>query len=86
VGTPGKDDGEVAKYLKYSHVGLQFLLSVGIPTGLGIWLDRVLGTVVLFTLLGLGLGFTAGIYSLYGELYGRLGGGPKDSRKNGNGS
>ena len=71
----GEDDrSDLARYLRYSHLGLQFLLSIGVPTGLGIWLDRVAGTKVLFTLVGLVLGFTGGIYSLYGELYGRRNG------------
>lgn len=67
----GDDERSLARYLKYSHLGFQFLLAVGVPTGLGIWLDRRWGTKVLFTLLGLALGFTAGVYSIYGELFGR---------------
>lgn len=57
----------LAPYLKYSHVGIQFFLSIGIFTGGGIWLDRQLGTVVTFTLVGLVLGFGGGLYSLYRE-------------------
>lgn len=59
----------LAKYLQYSYVGLQFFLSIAIFTGGGIWLDRWLGTVVLFTLLGLALGFAGGLYSLYREVF-----------------
>jgi hypothetical protein len=71
LGKREEDDREsLAKYLRYSHLGVQFLLSIAVPTALGIWADRKLGTVVLFTLLGLALGFTGGIYSLYGELFG----------------
>jgi hypothetical protein len=66
-----EDDDSLAKYLRYSHLGIQFLLSVAVPTGAGIWADRKLGTVVLFTILGFLLGFVGGIYSIYGELYGR---------------
>ncbi|MBI4605829.1 MAG: AtpZ/AtpI family protein [Planctomycetes bacterium] len=73
----------MAKYLRYSHVGLQFFISVALFTGVGIWLDRRLGTVVLFTLLGLVLGFGGGVYSLYREFFpaprpGRKPGGGKD--------
>lgn len=60
----------LAKYLRYSHVGLQFLVAVGLPTAGGIWADQRLGTGVLLTLLGLVLGFAAGVYSLYREVYG----------------
>jgi F0F1-type ATP synthase assembly protein I len=74
---PGEDqagrDGDSARklgqYLRYSHLGLQFFFAVGLPLGVGIWLDRRLGTTVLFTLLGLALGFAAAFYSLYQELY-----------------
>jgi hypothetical protein len=59
----------LSKYLRYSHVGLQFFLSVGIFTGGGVWLDRRLGTLVLFTLIGLALGFAGGFFALYRELY-----------------
>ena len=59
----------LGEYMKHSHLGLQFLLAVGLPTAGGIWLDSTLGTRVLFTLLGLFLGFAAGVYSLYFELF-----------------
>ena len=65
----GNDQNTTARYLRYSHLGTQFLLAIGLPIALGIWLDRKWGTKALFTLLGLVLGFTAGIYSLYGALY-----------------
>lgn len=69
---PSKDsepqEGPLQKYLKYSHVGMQFFLSVGVPTALGIWLDRRLHTVVAFTLVGLALGFTAGALSAASHL------------------
>lgn len=59
------------KYLKYSQVGIQFFVAIGLCTFAGIWLDGKLGTVVLFTLLGLFFGFGAGFYGLYLDLYGR---------------
>ena len=59
----------LGRYLKYSHLGIQLCVSVGLPTGIGIWADRRLGTGVLLTLVGLALGFTAGLYSLYREVY-----------------
>jgi len=67
-----KDDEEskrspLAPYLKYSHVGLQFFLSIGLFTGAGILLDKRLETLPLFTLVGLVLGFGGGLYSLYRE-------------------
>lgn len=60
---------QLSRYLRYSHVGLQFFIAVALFTGGGIWLDRRLGTGVLFTLLGLALGFAGGFYRLYRDLF-----------------
>jgi hypothetical protein len=75
-----EDEDSLVRYLRYSHLGIQFLFSVAVPTGLGIWADRKLGTAVLFTLLGFALGFTGGLYSIYGELFGRRGRNPPGGR------
>ena len=64
---PGREG--YAKYLRHSHIGLQFILPVGLFTWGGIWLGRKLDLEVLFTLLGLALGFAVGFWSLYKELY-----------------
>ncbi len=69
AGDEERERSTLAKYLKYSYVGFQFFLSVGLFTAGGIWLDRRLGTVVLFTLAGLALGFAGGIYELYREFF-----------------
>ncbi len=82
MGERGDDDRKaLAWYLRYSHLGIQFFLALAIPIGLGIWLDSILKTKVLFMLLGFALGFTAGIYSIYGALYRHRDGGPR--RKDG---
>ena len=60
---------DLAKYLRYSHLGLQLLVSFCIFTGLGYWLDRKLGTLPLFMLLGLAIGFAGGTYSVYKDLF-----------------
>ena len=65
---PGREG--YAKYLRHSHIGLQFILPVGLFTWGGIWLGRKLDLEVLFVLLGLALGFAVGFWSLYKELYG----------------
>ena len=64
---PGREG--YAKYLRHSHIGLQFILPVGLFTWGGICLGRKLDLEVLFTLLGLALGFAVGFWSLYKELY-----------------
>ena len=70
---PGRES--YAKYLRHSHIGLQFILPVGLFTWGGIWLGRKLELEVLFILLGLALGFAVGFWSLYKELYGFASGG-----------
>ena len=59
-----------SNYFRYYHIGLQFCVGVGLFTFGGIWLDRKLGTQVLFTLLGLCLGFAGALRSIYSEIYG----------------
>lgn len=70
---PSKKDqspsSTVAKYLKFSQAGLQFFVSVALPTGVGIWADQRLATGALLTILGLALGFGTGLYSLYHDIY-----------------
>ena len=63
------ESSPLAKYLRYSHVGLQFFLAIALGTGAGIWLDGRFGTGVIFTLLGLALGFIGGFLVLYREVF-----------------
>ena len=60
----------LARYLRYYHVGFAFFAAVGLFTWGGIKLDELLGTEVLFTLLGLAIGFGGGLRYLYTEVYG----------------
>lgn len=70
-----KQDTErkVREYLRYYNLGLVFLVGFGLPTAVGIWLDRRWGTGAWLTILGAAVGFTTAIYSIYGALYGRKG-------------
>jgi ATP synthase protein I len=49
------------------------LLILGLPTVVGFFLDRVAGTLPLFLLIGLALGFAGGMYYVYRVLQ-KLGG------------
>ncbi len=60
---------KLAHWLRYIDLGLQFFVSIGLFTWLGVWLDRKLETVVLFTLLGVAFGFGVGMYSIYRSLF-----------------
>jgi len=50
------------------NMGLVFAAAVAIGTVGGFWLDSKLGTKILFTLLGTGLGLYAGVRELLREL------------------
>ena len=50
------------------NLGLVFAAAVALGTLGGHWLDSKLGTKVLFTLLGAGLGLYAGVRELLREL------------------
>lgn len=56
--------------LRYSHLGLQFALTVGLVFFGGYKADEKLQTSPLFTLLGVGLGFGIGLYRLMVDVYG----------------
>jgi ATP synthase protein I len=50
---------------KYSALGLEMAISVVIGMGIGYYLDRWLGTGPWLTIVWIGLGFAAGVRSLY---------------------
>jgi hypothetical protein len=66
---PERPGGQPQLWLRYSHLGLQFALTVGIFTYAGIWADGRFGTSPLFVLLGVGVGFGMGFYHLYRGVY-----------------
>lgn len=50
---------------RYSALGLEMAISVVIGLGVGYYLDRWLGTSPWLTVVWIGLGFAAGVRSLY---------------------
>jgi len=50
---------------KYSAIGFEMALSVVIGMGIGYYLDRWLGTGPWLMIVWIGLGFAAGVRSLY---------------------
>jgi hypothetical protein len=60
-------------YARFLGIGFFFLVILIVCGGGGLLLDGVLGTVPLFLLLGLLIGFAGGLYYLYRalETYGR---------------
>jgi F0F1-type ATP synthase assembly protein I len=75
-GNEGKDprtekNRKLGTYLQYSGAGLQFLVSILLGIWAGYWLDGQTGLSPWFLVLGALLGFAAGTWVLYRELYGR---------------
>ncbi|TCJ19415.1 AtpZ/AtpI family protein [Rubrobacter taiwanensis] len=62
------DRGPGASYARYIGVGFTFVLTLGIAGVIGFFVDRWLGTLPLFLLAGLVLGFAGGLYYVYGIL------------------
>jgi len=61
-------------YARYIGVGFTFVFIVVVPAAVGFFVDKILGTLPLILLLGLGLGFAAALYYVYREMK-KLGGG-----------
>jgi F0F1-type ATP synthase assembly protein I len=75
-GDANKDSREEANrklgsYLRYSGVGLQFLISILLCLWAGSWLDGKTGLSPLFLVLGVFIGFAAGTWAIYMDLFGR---------------
>ena len=60
-------------YARFVGLGVTLLLIFGLPTVVGFFLDRLAGTLPLFLLLGLAVGFVGGMYYVYRVLQ-KLGG------------
>ncbi|MCA8935986.1 MAG: AtpZ/AtpI family protein [Planctomycetes bacterium] len=55
-------------WLKYTSVGLQFVLVLLLPLGLGYWADTYFGTLPWLTLVGFALGAVASMTSIILEV------------------
>lgn len=55
-------------------LGFAFILILGTLAAIGFFIDKLLGTLPLFLLVGLGLGFVGWLYHMYRALE-KLGGG-----------
>jgi len=62
---------KLRSYLRYSSAGMQLVVAAGLGGLAGWWLDEKVGLSPVFLVLGIFLGFGAGIYSLYVSLFGR---------------
>lgn len=57
--------GGVASYARYTSIGIQFLLSMLLPLGLGYWLDGVLGTSPWLVVTSAVMGAVAAMASVF---------------------
>lgn len=64
--TQGNDSG--GNYARFLHVGFAFMFIIVAFTGGGYGLDRLVGTLPLFMLLGMLIGFAGGLYYLFATL------------------
>jgi ATP synthase protein I len=60
-------------YARFAGLGITLLLIFCLTTAVGYFLDRLAGTLPLFLLIGLSLGFVAGMFYVYRALQ-KLGG------------
>ncbi|HDY64819.1 MAG TPA: AtpZ/AtpI family protein [Phycisphaerae bacterium] len=57
---PPQQDGR----LRFASAGVEFFVIIGVLLGGGYWLDTRLGTLPLWTLVGLAVGFAGALYRL----------------------
>ena len=55
-------------YARFVGLGITLLLIFSLPTVVGFFLDGLAGTLPLFLLIGLALGFVGGMYYVYRAL------------------
>ncbi|MCP4547945.1 MAG: AtpZ/AtpI family protein [bacterium] len=63
-----KQSGRGTGVLSLSHLGVTFAASIALYTLAGLWLDKKLGVLPLFTLLGAAVGTVGGFLWLYREV------------------
>lgn len=55
--------------VQFFDVGIQFAIAIGLCLAGGYWLDKKLGTLPLFIILGTLLGASAGFLNIYRAVY-----------------
>lgn len=66
--TDSRRDDKGLSYARLFGVGFTLLFTLVALATVGFFLDRLAGTMPLFLLLGLGLGFAGGLYFVYRAL------------------
>lgn len=68
VYTSFREGGMGSNYARYIGVGFTLILALAVPTAIGFFVDYALGTLPLFLLIGVALGFFGGLYYVYLKL------------------
>ena len=72
--TDSKGNNTGGSYVHYLYLGFTFVLILSLLVTGGFFVDKLLGTLPLFLLAGLAIGFAGGLYYVYLEIE-KLGGG-----------
>jgi ATP synthase protein I len=67
-GTDSHGDNAGGGYARFLGLGFTLLAIIGVLSAGGYFVDRLLGTLPLFLLVGLVMGFVAGLYYIYRAL------------------
>ena len=68
VGSDSRRDGDRPGYARFIGLGFAFMLTIAVPSAVGYFLDTLFGTMPLFLLVGVVLGFAGGLYYVYRAL------------------
>lgn len=61
---PDENDSQSAMWFSLSGLGVEFVLSLLVPGAIGWWLDKKLGWSPWLLIIGIALGFAAGLYTM----------------------
>ena len=65
VDTYPRRSGTGSDFTRFLGIGFVLLLILSVIAAIGFFVDNLLGTLPLFLLVGLGIGFAGGLYYLY---------------------
>jgi ATP synthase protein I len=63
--TDSHENNAGGNYARFIGLGFAFIAILGVLATVGFFADRMLGTLPLFLLVGLGIGFAGGLYYVY---------------------
>ena len=67
-GTDSQEDNAGGGYVRFLGLGFTLIAIIGGLTAAGFFVDQLLGTMPLFLLVGLVVGFVAGLFYVYQAL------------------